>query len=168
MAEEVKLIKAGIRIIDGLGRGPLKNKVIVVKEKAIKRIGDEGGYSGKKPSRTIDLSDCTVLPSLINCHLHTSFSGEPDYYDIVVKQSTPYQALTSLSNVMSHPNAGFTTTGIMGEKSHLDIALKKSINEGIVTGPRIVAAGQSITGTGEGTRVYGLPLKSNTQKGSAE
>jgi len=147
MAEEIKLIKAG-RIIDGLGGKPLESKIIVVEGKIIKWIGDENSLHGEKTSNIIDLSGHTVLPGMIDCHLHTSFNGEPNYYDIVLKQSVAYRTLTSLRNIQSDLMAGFTTIRVMGEKSHLDIALKTAINEGIVVGPRIVAAGQNITVTG--------------------
>jgi len=144
--KEKKLIKAG-RIINTNGAKPLEDGVILVNGKKIDYMGAESEIS-EIPSTIIDLSEYTVLPGLIDCHLHTSFNGEPNYYDVVLKQSAPYRTLTSLRNVQSDLDAGFTTIRVMGEKSHLDIALKNAINEGIVAGPRIVAAGQNITVTG--------------------
>ncbi len=146
MKKKRKLIKAG-KIIDGTGRDPIENKVIAIEENVISFIGDESDLN-EEYDTVIDLSEYTVLPGLIDCHLHTSFNGESDYYNIVLEQSAPYRTLTSLRNVQSDLNAGFTTIRVMGEKSHLDIALKNAIERGIVEGPRIVAAGQNITVTG--------------------
>jgi len=146
-ADEVTLIKASM-IIDGLKKDPYKDSAVVTQGKRIAWVGSEKGYRGRKPDKLIDLPGCTVLPGLIDCHLHTSFDGEPNYYDIVLKQSTPYRTLKSFHNVVKDLNAGFTTIRVMGEKSHLDIALRDAIQEGIIMGPRIVAAGQNITVTG--------------------
>jgi imidazolonepropionase-like amidohydrolase len=145
--DEVKLIKASM-IVDGLGKDPYKHSAIVTQGKRIVWIGSEKAYRGRKPDKIIDLSGFTILPGLIDCHLHTSFDGEPNYYDIVLKQSTPYRTLKSLHNALKDLNAGFTTIRVMGEKSHLDIALRDAIQEGIIRGPRIIAAGQNITVTG--------------------
>ena len=95
--------------------------------------------------------------------LRTSFNGEPNYYDIVIKQSVALRTLTSLRNVQRDLEAGFTTVRVMGEKSHLDIALKVAINEGIVKGPRIVAAGQNITVTGGHADLWLAPDISYTE-----
>ncbi|MBU6997670.1 MAG: amidohydrolase family protein [Theionarchaea archaeon] len=143
MKKEMILIKAGA-IIDGTGAAPLKDSTILVEGDTITSVGGNHG----NPDTVIDLSEYTVLPGLMDCHVHTSFNGEPNYYDIVLKQSTAYRTLTSLRNVQNDLMAGFTTVRVMGEKSHLDIALKNAIQEGVVAGPRIVASGQNITVTG--------------------
>jgi imidazolonepropionase-like amidohydrolase len=155
------LLKAN-RIIDGTGGAPLKNAVIAVEDKRISYIGNEQGLTDK-PERVIDLSSLTLLPGLIDCHVHTSFNGEPNYYDVVLKQSAAYRTLTSLRNVQSDLYAGFTAVRVLGEKSHLDIALKKAIAEGVVTGPHIVAAGQNITVTGGHADLWLAPDISYTQ-----
>jgi imidazolonepropionase-like amidohydrolase len=147
MAEEIKFVRAG-RVIDGLEGKPIENRIILVKGKVIEWIGDESNCPLGNMGQVFDLSGHTILPGLIDCHLHTSFNGESNYYDIVMKQSVAFRTLTSLRNVQKDLEAGFTTVRVMGEKSHLDLALKSAINEGIVRGPRIVAAGQNITVTG--------------------
>jgi imidazolonepropionase-like amidohydrolase len=147
MADSTKMIKAS-NIIDCQGRQPRQYKNIVIEGKTIKWMGDEDQYNGQRPDSIIDLSGYTLLPGLIDCHLHTSFDGEPNYYDIVLKQTTPYRTLKSFHNALKDLKAGFTTIRVMGEKSHLDIALRDAIEEGIVEGPRVVAAGQNITVTG--------------------
>lgn len=144
MKKQTTLIKAGT-IIDGTGADPIENSTITVKDNKITHIGKNPDIT---PDNVIDLSEYTVLPGLMDCHVHTSFNGEPNYYDIVLKQSTAYRTLTSLRNVQNDLKAGFTTIRVMGEKSHLDIALKNAIKEGVVTGPRIVASGQNLTVTG--------------------
>ncbi len=147
MKETAKVIKAG-RIIDGLGGKPVEGQFILIKGKIIEWIGDESNCPRGDIGQVLDLSSYTILPGMIDCHLHTSFNGEPNYYDIVIKQSVAFRTLTSLRNVQKDLETGFTTVRVMGEKSHLDLALKSAFHEGIVKGPRIVAAGQNITVTG--------------------
>lgn len=146
MNPQKKMIRTGT-LIDGTGGKPLRNRVIVVEGNTITFCGEESELKDI-PDSVLDLSAYTVLPGLMDCHVHTSFNGEPNYYDVVLKQSTAYRTLTSLRNVQNDLHAGFTTIRVMGEKSHLDIALKNAIQEGIVAGPRIVASGQNITVTG--------------------
>ncbi len=144
------LLKAE-RIIDGTGGAPLEGAVIAVEQGRIGYIGAEDGLEKKpekKPEKVLSLPGMTLLPGLIDCHLHTSFNGEPNYHDIVLRQSAPYRTLTSLRNVQSDLMAGFTAVRVLGEKSHLDIALKRAIEEGVVQGPHIIASGQNITVTG--------------------
>ena len=135
-------------IIDGTGAQPISKGIVVVKENKILFVGKEQDDTDNLDNtEIIDFGDRTLVPGMIDAHVHTSFNGEPDYWDIVLKQSESFRTLTSLRNVQADLIAGFTTLRVLGEKSHLDIALREAINKGIVTGPRVVCAGQNITVT---------------------
>ncbi|HHY34274.1 MAG TPA: amidohydrolase family protein [Firmicutes bacterium] len=142
-----KIIKCGT-LIDGTGRPPVRAAVIVVSGNTIEDVRELATAELPAEAELIDLSGFYVCPGLIDAHLHTSFNGEPDYWDIVLKQNTAYRTLVSLRNVNADLAAGFTTIRCLGEKDHLDIDLRNAIRNGIVQGPRVVAAGQNITVTG--------------------
>lgn len=133
------------RLVDGTGTGGAAGMIVVDKD-LIVYAGPQQGFTGNTAGAEIlDFGDATLMPGMIDAHVHTSFNGEPDYWDIVLKQTESFRTLTSLRNVQSDLAAGFTTLRVLGEKSHLDIALRNAINRGIVTGPRLVCAGQNIT-----------------------
>lgn len=141
------LVKCGT-LIDCTGRAPVKDAAILIDGDVIKQVGPVATVKAPQGAEVIDLSGMFVCPGLMDAHLHTSFNGEADYWDIVLRQNTAFRALTSLRNVNADLSAGFTTVRTMGEKDHLDIDLRNAINRGIVPGPRIVASGQNITVTG--------------------
>jgi len=88
----------------------------------------------------------TLVPGLIDCHLHVSFDGSPDQDH--PEMTTAERTLASMQHVQRSLMAGFTTLRVMGERSHLDVALQDAIDAGDVRGPRLIVAGQSLTATG--------------------
>lgn len=143
------LIFEGAQLIDGTGRGGIPDGLVAV-------AGDRiiyAGLPGQMPAEALgaerhSFAGCTIVPGLIDSHLHTSFNGEPAYWDIVLRQTAPYRALTSLRNIQRDLAAGFTSLRVLGEKGFLDIALKRASDEGLFVAPRLVVAGQNITVTG--------------------
>ncbi len=100
-------------------------------------------------AETVDLRDRFVMPGLIDCHTHITheMSKGGRLRDAVVKsdadaaiQATVYARRTLM--------AGFTTIRNVGSGSDIAFALRDAINAGTVAGPRILAAGRSITPTG--------------------
>ena len=127
----------------------VKNGAVAVEGNLIAAVGELEELRAKYPeAEHVSLPGHTLMPGLIDAHLHVSFNGEPEYWDIVLKQTTPYRTLTGLRNVQRDLMAGFTSLRVMGEKSFLDIGLKKAINAGVAWGPRLVCSGQNLTVTG--------------------
>ncbi len=108
----------------------------------------ENGYiSGSEQDRIIDLRDKTVLPGLIDMHVHIEGQSSPDRY---LKRFTDNEADVALQSTVYARRtlmAGFTTVRDLGG-SGVNIALRKAINKGIVKGPRIFTSGKSIATTG--------------------
>ncbi|HWP95132.1 MAG TPA: amidohydrolase family protein [Gammaproteobacteria bacterium] len=143
---DVTLLHAG-RLIDGRTPQALENVTVVVDGARIAAI--ERGHRAPRPGeRLIDLRAYTVLPGLIDLHVHLSGEHGPQSYteDFVMDpvdfayRSTVYAERTLL--------AGFTTVRNLGSEFNLDVALRNAINKGWVKGPRIFAAGKSIATTG--------------------
>ena len=144
------ILKAA-RVLDGNGAPAYAPGVVAIEGDRITYAGPPKKQlaSGLRGAQVLDFgADKTLMPGLIDAHVYTSFNGEPDYREIVMKQPESYRALSSLRNVQRDLAAGFTTLRVLGEKSHLDIALRNAIDQGLVTGPRLVCAGQNITVTG--------------------
>ena len=133
-------------IID-TGSGKILNEMtIVVSGKKIKSL--EKGYSDPKEGDiVIDLKDKTVLPGLIDMHVHIEGQSSPKRYLNRFTQNEADVALQSTVYAERTLMAGFTTVRDLGG-SGVNIALRNAINKGIVKGPRIYTAGKAIATTG--------------------
>jgi imidazolonepropionase-like amidohydrolase len=125
------------------------DQIIWIEGDRIKAIGSAAEVSAKIPAgaKTIDLSQSTVLPGLIDCHTH--LTGTP--YDSglsSVRISYPRMALTGARNARVTLEAGFTTVRNLGASGYSDIALRDAINAGDVPGPRMLVSGPPLSITG--------------------
>jgi imidazolonepropionase-like amidohydrolase len=98
-------------------------------------------------ARLIDLSTKTVLPGLIDTHVHfISAPGEPFWAQAV--NSEEYHTLLGAHNALTTLRAGFTTVRDLGSGPLNGFALRKAIEEGLIPGPRMLAAGQALSTIG--------------------
>ena len=89
----------------------------------------------------------TVLPGLVNCHIHLTLNGTPDI-DAETRASEALQVLRAAANGLRSLVAGITTVRDLGAPSYAAIELGKAIGRGEIIGPNVVAAGRGITPTG--------------------
>ena len=162
-------VKAG-KVLDVRTGTYLTNQIIWIEGGKIKSIGAAGEISAQLPAgiRTIDLSNATILPGLIDCHVHltmTPYSSGP----AGLHASYPRQALIGARNARVTLEAGFTTVRNVGAAGYSDIALRDAINAGDVPGPRMLASGPplSITG-GHGDQNFLAPQFAFSDDGVAD
>ena len=144
------LIKAG-RLFDARNGRMLTGQAILIEGDRIKEVGDATAVAGHAPSaKIVDLSSATVLPGLIDCHAHVlgnlkDFSPTKD-----LRTSSPQGVLWGVHNVQIWLDHGFTALREAGETdlAYGQLALRDSINKGIVRGPRMVSAGNFVSVTG--------------------
>jgi imidazolonepropionase-like amidohydrolase len=126
-------------------RGP---STVVVDQGRIIAVQD-GYVSPAEPgAAVVDLKDKTVLPGLIDSHVHLSSDrGGEQALLASVRDDHPLQAYEAQMNGMKTLRAGFTTVRNLGDDGNT-LALREAIKRGWVQGPRIVDAAQSISTTG--------------------
>lgn len=123
------------------------------------RIADiRAGYVAFPDVPTIDLKDRTVLPGLIDTHVHFSFAPETKLWSAAVDTAEDV-ALFAFSNAKKTLEAGFTTVRDVGSDGYSIHALRDAVNEGIVTGPRIFLSGTSLSIVGGHGDMSGLNRK---------
>ncbi|WP_171005285.1 amidohydrolase family protein [Sphingopyxis sp. 2PD] len=138
------------------GERPLGPTTIVVRNERIAEILP--GHIDGGGATVIDLKDRTVLPGLIDTHVHFSFSPATRLWSAAI--DTPEDvALFSFSNAKKTLEAGFTTVRVVGSDGYAIHALRDAINEGIVTGPRIFLSGTSLSIVGGHGDMSGLNRK---------
>jgi imidazolonepropionase-like amidohydrolase len=136
----------GGTLIDGTGKKPIENAVIVIEDSKILAVGREGEL--KIPEgEVINASGKAIMPGLIDCHVHLTCSAEPDMRTSMLRP-LPLTVLKAANNARATLEAGYTTVRDTGAIDRIDIGLRMAIEEGIITGPRILACGKAITITG--------------------
>jgi imidazolonepropionase-like amidohydrolase len=95
----------------------------------------------------IDLGDRTLLPGLIDCHVHLTGELDGDFYR-AVKETIADEALRGAKNARITLEAGFTTVRNLGAHGFTDVSLMHAIDRSAVPGPRIIPAGHALSITG--------------------
>jgi len=141
-------IRAG-KVLDVRTGKYAADQIIWIEGDRIKAVGSAIDMSSKIPqgAKTIDLSNYTVLPGLIDCHTHLTMTPR-DSGPFGLHASYPRQALTGARNARVTLEAGFTTVRNVGASGYSDIALRDAINAGDVPGPRMLASGPPLSITG--------------------
>src|SRR5882762_1073995 len=133
-------------LIDGKNKEQLQQVTIVVEANKITSI-DKGFTKPGQSDKLIDLSKKTVMPGLIDMHVHIESETSKD---ALVKRFTQNEADVAFQSTVYAKKtllAGFTTVRDCGGTG-VNISLRNAINSGVVIGPRIFTAGKSIASTG--------------------
>ena len=139
-------IQAG-KIIDTKKGKVLTEKTIIVSGEKIKSIEDGYLSPEKKADTLIDMRDMTLLPGLIDLHVHLESETNPGKYLERYVNNEADNAFNAVGFAKTTLLAGFTTVRELGG-SGVNIALRDAINKGKIDGPRIFTAGKSIASTG--------------------
>jgi len=143
-APQKTIINAG-RLLDVKSGRMLTNQQIVIEGEKIVSVGP--ATAAPAGAKVINLPNSTVLPGLIDAHVHlTGDNTKLGYEELSI--STPREALTGAKNAKITLEAGFTTVRNVGASGFTDIALRDAINDGDVPGPRMLASGPPLGITG--------------------
>jgi imidazolonepropionase-like amidohydrolase len=140
---ETYAIQAGRLIVDAsqAARGP---STVIIDNGRIVRIED--GATAPAGAIVIDERNRTVMPGLIDVHVHlTQDSGRPWYQPLTPKFSEPYAAVIGLKNALIMARAGFTTVRDLGSPGVAGIAARDAIREGNFPGPRLLVSGPALS-----------------------
>ena len=137
-AEET-LALAGARIIDGSGAPPLEDAVIVVRGQKITAIGPSSVVPAN--ARLIDLAGKTLLPGLVDAHIHIGGSGGGS---VDPREFSPVAVENSLLSYLK-----FGVTSVYDMAAHPTLkAMKSALDAGELVGPRLYGNGFGITAPG--------------------
>ncbi len=149
-APETIAIRAG-RMFDPKSGRLLANQVVLIQGDRIREAGPADRVLIPSGARVVDLSQATVLPGLIDGHVHlTDAAG-----------GLQHQMLVALHSATESLRAGFTTQVVMGSHGggYADVELKKAIETGLVHGPRLITAGPVIEITSPASAIFPLEFK---------
>ena len=135
----------GERMIDG--------HAVLVEDGRIRRVAPQGEFHGFA-GEAVDCSEGTLLPGLIDCHVHLLFRGEPDPMAVLEKLDAAHAVIRALEHAADTLRGGITSVRDCGGREYQEFAVRDACNEGRFPGPTVRAAGKMICMTGgHGNRV---------------
>lgn len=141
------LLLTAARLIDGTGSPPVRPGALLIAGERIVAVGPR--VDAPADAQRIDLGAATIMPGLIDCHVHLSDEGLPD---ATVRDADPpaLRILRTAEHARRTLAAGVTTVRDVGGRDHLEFALRRAVDEGLVRAPRLVLAGKIVSMTTAG------------------
>ena len=126
---------------------PVEGWGVLIEGRTIQRVAPDGEFEGFVGQR-VDTSGGTLLPGLIDCHVHLCLGGDPN--PLASRQGVPDSelALAALARAQATLAGGITAVRDCGGKDYVEFAVRDACNSGAQTGPTIRAAGRMICMTG--------------------
>jgi len=143
-AQAVTLAVTGGRILDGYGGPPIENGVILIAGERITAVGPASAVSVPAGVRTIDANGMTVMPGLIDMHVHLQILGHGDYKrwnDLYGTRNADLVMPIAAKQLLS---AGVTSARDLGAPLDDIIAVRKKIERNEIPGPRLFVSGPFI------------------------
>lgn len=137
-----------VTLLDGTGRAPVADQSVVVEGRRIAWVGPTDQAPAVADHAVVDGTGHTLLPGLINCHVHLCNDGAADLFAQVMQDSIPIATLRGAHGALLTLESGVTTVRDCGAANGIVIELAKAIDRGFIPGPRVQAAGRVITMTG--------------------
>jgi len=152
-ADKVIVLKAA-RLFDGKSKTLTQNGVVIVQGSKIVDAGSN--LPTPTDSQVIDLGDATLSPGFMDGHTHLTLDFSGNYNERRLKEvdlNVSEQAIFATRYARATVEAGFTTvrdlgSRFVGSKEFVDVALRNSINKGVIVGPRMLVATYGIGATG--------------------
>jgi imidazolonepropionase-like amidohydrolase len=136
---------------------------LLVRGTKIVAVGPHNDVSIPKGATRINGRGLTVIPGLIDCHVHLCLGGEADVVSTLESEQPSYTLLKSARHAQATIEAGFTTVRDVGSRDHSIFTLKQAIESGLLPGPRIVGAGLAICMIGGHARFIGQEVEGTDQ-----
>ena len=148
---ETIVIKGG-RLIDGTGSVPVDESVVVIEGNTIKQVGRnvDVNLPGGDKVKVIDADGKTVMPGLVDSHVHIGLGGESgEFLSIPIKNNSIDIAMRGVAFLRKTLEMGITTLRDGGSGyDWMEVSLRDAINRGDIVGPRFIATGYHLTVTG--------------------
>jgi imidazolonepropionase-like amidohydrolase len=140
-------------MIDGTGKEPVENSLLVIDNGIISYAGPFDEKKIPAGSDVFDLSGKTIIPGLIDAHIHMDLHGMGNTYEenLVEDKLRTIRALKEMQDTLKN---GITTVRNLGSVNYIDFAVKEAIESGLFEGPRIITCGKIISMTAAGNDYF--------------
>ena len=158
----LKAIKGGL-IIDGKGDTPIPNGLILVDGNRIRAVGSRDSLPVPGEAEVIDLGTATLLPGLIDTHVHLVMNAQEDCVTSLAHKSAVDSVVEAAGNARRALRGGVTTVRDCADVFGVTLTLRQAIDEGHLDGPRILACGLPITTTAGHLHYMGISADSTDE-----
>jgi imidazolonepropionase-like amidohydrolase len=132
-----------------IGNGEMVEKgAVAINDNIISFVGATKKIRPSTKDKVFDISGKSILPGLIDAHVHLCLDGSPDPMTSLLKDSTPQLTLKAAHHARRTLNAGVTTVRDMGGRDYVDLAIRDGIGSGLLQGPRMICSGRVVCMTG--------------------
>ncbi len=149
---QAQTVLAPESVLDGTSPSAHRNWIVVTSGNSITYAGPNDPSRVPTGARRIDLPGMTLLPGLIDAHVHFFLHpyNETQWDDQVLKESLALRVARATAHARNTLMAGFTTVRDLGTEGALyaDAGLRQAINTGIIPGPRYLISSKAIVATG--------------------
>ncbi len=135
------------KIIVGTGE-VIKKGIVAIDGNTLTFVGPLKGFKSSRKDRVFDISKKTILPGLIDAHVHLCLDGSSEPVTALLKDSIPALTLKVARHARLTLEAGVTTVRDLGGKDYVDIHIRNGIESRLIQGPRILCSGRLICITG--------------------
>jgi imidazolonepropionase-like amidohydrolase len=142
-AQVAELVIVGGRVWDGTGSEP-RAGTVVVRDGHIADIQSPGAAL-PADATPVDADGGLVMPGLIDCHVHLTSSGAANYELQRLKDIVPLTTMRAAAAARTMLMAGFTTVRDLSAPAFVNVGVRQAFEEGLAVGPRVLAAGMSLT-----------------------
>src|SRR5216110_1622675 len=154
LAADQSVVLKAARMFDGKSNTLVQNAVVIVQGDKIVDAGSN--LPTPNGAQVIDLGNATLSPGFMDAHTHLTLDFSGDYNLLRLKEvdlNVLEQAIIATAHARATVEAGFTTvrdlgSHFVGSREFVDVALRNSINKGVVVGPRMLVATKGIGATG--------------------
>jgi imidazolonepropionase-like amidohydrolase len=138
------------RLVDGTGATPVDGASVLVEGDTIVFAGrlSPGDRPRGGDVEVVDVGGRTVIPGLVEAHIHLSYNHVKAIADLDLNCPPEYSTLRAARNAELALHSGYTAARSAGAVHRIDMALKQAIEEGLIPGPRLLAASRDICATG--------------------
>lgn len=142
------VVKNG-QLVDGTGKPAVPNATLVIQDGLISYAGPAADAPATPPdARVIDAKGGTIMPGLIEAHIHLTYFNVTELQDLDIKFPVEYVTLQSAVNARTALECGYTSARSGGCLHNIDVWMKKAIEEDMIPGPRLSTSGREICGAG--------------------
>lgn len=143
-----KIMYKGFKLIDGTGSKPVENSYMIVEDKKISKLGRFVDLDTVEDCEVVDLTGKTLMPGLINSHVHIIMEPAADPNSILMNESKYKATIRGIANLKKQLYAGTTFFRDMGGLDFIDLEIRDAVKQGLIEGPEFLASGKVITMTG--------------------
>ncbi|MGM0651714.1 MAG: amidohydrolase family protein [Bacillota bacterium] len=140
-------------LIDGNGGTPIDKGILAINDDKVIYAGKADGFAYPEDADINPLNGKTVIPGLIDCHIHMDLHGLSDTNDENFVEDK-LRAIRTAHNMRKTLQHGITTIRNAGSVNHIDFAVKTAVEDGWCNGPRILTSGQIISMTAMGNDYF--------------